>query len=154
MKSCGLADMLVPLPPARALGLAFIAILAAGIGSGPAVAENPDITSRRASERTDFTNDEIADGFFKIAFHAELQVGAPAERVRKYDEPVRIFVVSKGEPDRRAEIAAIVDDIRARVNHLDVAITSDRAAANFTVTLVAERDLAPTIRSRFGNDRA
>jgi hypothetical protein len=146
--------MLVPLPPARALGLAFIAILAAGIGSGPAVAENPDITSRRASERTDFTNDEIADGFFKIAFHAELQVGAPAERVRKYDEPVRIFVVSKGEPDRRAEIAAIVDDIRARVNHLDVAITSDRAAANFTVTLVAERDLAPTIRSRFGNDRA
>ena len=129
-------------------------MLAAGIGNGPAVAENPDITSRRASERTDFTNEEIKDGFFKIAFHAELQIGAPAERVRKYDEPVRIFVVSKGEPDRRPEIAAIVDDIRARVNHLDVAITNDREAANFTVTLVAERDLAQTIRSLYGNDRA
>jgi hypothetical protein len=136
------------------MGFALIAMLAAGISNGPARAENPDITSRRASERTDFTNEEIKDGFFKIAFHAEMQIGAPAERVRKYDEPVRIFVVNKGEPDRRPEIAAIVDDIRARVNHLDVAITDDREAANFTVTLVAERDLAQTIRSLYGNDRA
>jgi Protein of unknown function (DUF2927) len=35
-----------------------------------------------------------------------------------------------------------------------VAITNDREAANFTVTLVAERDLAQTIRSLYGNDRA
>src|SRR6202790_696503 len=136
------------------MGFALIAMLAAGIGNGPAVAENPDITSRRASERTDFSNEEIKDGFFKIAFHAEMQIGAPAERVRKYDEPVRIFVISKAEPDRRPEIAAIVDDIRARVNHLDVAITNDRAAANFTVTLVAERDLAQTIRSLYRGERA
>jgi hypothetical protein len=120
----------------------------------PAKAENPDISSRRAAERTDFTNDEIKDGFFKIAFHAELQLDAPAERVRKFDEPVRIFVVSNAVPDRRSEIAAIVDDIRARVNHLDVAITNDRRAANFTVTLVADRDLKRTIRARYGNDRA
>ena len=136
------------------MGFALIAMLAAGFGNGAAVAENPDITSRRASERTDFSNEEIKDGFFKIAFHAELQIGAPAERVRKYDEPIRIFMISKGEPDRRPEIAAIVDDIRARVNHLDVAITDDREAANFIVTLVAERDLTQTIRSLYGNDRA
>jgi len=174
MKFYRLADMLVALPLARALSsattrfidrgwlrrkpimmtFALIAIWVAGIGNGPAVAENPESTSRRASERTDFSNEEITDGFFRIAFRAEMQIGAPAERVRKFDEPVRIFVVSKGEPDRRPEIAAIVDDIRARVNHLDVAITNDRAAANFTVTLVAERDLSQTIRSLYGNDRA
>jgi hypothetical protein len=126
----------------------------AGFANGPAKAENPDISSRRASERTDFTNDEIKDGFFKIAFSAELQFEAATDRVRKYDEPVRIFVVSKGLPDRRAEVAAIVADIRSRVNHLDVAITDDRASANFTVTLVAHRDLARTIRSRYGSDKA
>ncbi|SHL80489.1 Protein of unknown function [Bradyrhizobium lablabi] len=125
-----------------------------GLGNSAANAENPDITSRRASERKDFTNDEIRDGFFKIAFNAELQIGAPAERVRKFDEPVRIFVVSKGLPDRRSEIAAIVDDIRARVNHLDVAVTNDREAANFTVTLVAEHDLRRTIRARYGSGKA
>ena len=134
--------------------LASIAIALTGLGSAPARAENPDITSRRASERTDFTNDEIKDGFFKIAFNAELQLGAPAERVRKFDEPVRIFVLNKGLPDRRSEIAAIVDDIRTRVNHLDVAITNDRNAANFTVSLVAERDLKRTIRARYGHEKA
>jgi hypothetical protein len=140
--------------PKPTLTFALIAIVLASIGNGTARAENPDISSRRASERTDFTNDEIKDGFFKIAFQAELQLGLPAERVRKFVEPVRIFVVNKGSPDRRSEIAAIVADIRTRVNHLDVAITSDRAAANFFVTLVPERDFGRTIRSLYGTDRA
>jgi Protein of unknown function (DUF2927) len=138
----------------KATTLAAIAILFVGIGSSPVNAENPDISSRRASERVDFTNDEIRDGFFKIAFGAELQLGAAVERVRKFDEPVRIFVDSKGVPDRRSEIAAIVADIGARVSHLDVAITNDREAANFTVTLVADRNLRRTIRSRYGSGRA
>ncbi len=98
-----------------------LAMTLADIGNRPAHAEDPDISSRRASERIEFTDDEIKDGFFKIAFSAELQLGTAVERVRKFDEPVRIFVVNNGLPDRRSEIAAIVADIQARVNHLDVA---------------------------------
>jgi Protein of unknown function (DUF2927) len=164
--------MLVPLPSAGALprsaagsvqkarlarkpmAIILAAIALAGIGCCPAKAENPDINSRRASERVEFTDDEIKDGFLKIAFSAELQFDAREERLRKFDEPVRIFVVSNAAPDRRSEIAAIVDDIRARVNHLDVAITNDALAANFTVMLVADRDLRRTIRARYGNDKA
>jgi hypothetical protein len=139
----------------RKLALAAFAALAlAGIGCGSANAENPDISTRRAAERTDFTNDEIREGFFKIAFGAELQLDKPTERVRKFDEPIRIFVASNGMPDRRGEIAAIVDDIRSHVNHLDVAITTDRRSANFVVRLVAERNLDRTIRSLYGNDKA
>jgi hypothetical protein len=134
--------------------LVWIALLLTVVSSGAAKAENPEISSRRASARTDFTNDEIKDGFFKIAFNAELQLDAPAGRLRKFDEPVRIFVASKSLPDRRSEIAAIVADIRAHVNHLDIAITNDRQAANFVVTLVAERDLKRTIRALYGRDRA
>jgi hypothetical protein len=133
---------------------AFAAIALAGFGCGLANAENPDISSRRAAERTDFTNEEIREGFFKIAFGAELQLDKPAERVRKFDEPVRIFVASRGAPDRRGEIATIVDDIRSHVNHLDVAITNDRRSANFVVRLVAERNFDRTIRSLYGNDKA
>jgi hypothetical protein len=110
---------------ARAVGrltLMTIAGLAIAIGSGPANAENPDISSRRAAERTDFTNDEIKDGFFKIAFHAEFQLDKPAERVRRFDEPV--------------------------------AITDNREDANFVVMLVEKHNLIPTIRSRYGADRA
>jgi hypothetical protein len=135
-------------------GLFAMVLVLAGISGGPASAENPDITSRRASERTDFTNDEIKDGFFRIALNAELQLGVPVKRVRKFDEPVRIFVVSKGLPDRRPELAAIIADIRTHVNHLDVAVTNERQTANFLVTLAAERDLSQTIRSRYGDGKA
>jgi hypothetical protein len=137
-----------------ARALAAIAMMLAAITCAPAHAENPDIASRRAAERTDFTDAEIRDGFFKIAFNAELQLGAPAERVRKFDEPVRIFLDSKGEPDRRPEIEAIVADIRAHVNHLDFAVTNDRQAANFVVRLVAAHDVDRTIRSLYGSDKA
>jgi hypothetical protein len=132
----------------------WIAVVLAIVASRTASAENPDIASRRASERTEFTNDEIKDGFFKIALNAELQLGAPVDRIRKFDEPVRIFVVSDGVPDRRQEIAAIVADIRSRVSHLDLDLTNDREAANFTVMLVSEHDLKRTIRSRYGNRKA
>jgi hypothetical protein len=125
-----------------------------GIGDRIAYAENPDIDSRRAAERTEFSNDEIRDGFFKIAFHPELQLGSQAERVRKFDEPVRIFLLNKAWPDRRTEIAAIVADIRARVNHLDVAVTDDRNAANMVVTLVASHNFSRILHSRYGHQTA
>jgi hypothetical protein len=131
----------------------LIAIALAAL-HGPVYAESPEITSRRAAERLDFTNDEIKDGFFKIAFSAELQVGAAADRIRKFDEPVRIYIENKALPDRSSEIARIVADIGARIDHLDIAITNDRKAANFLVMLVADREMDKTIRSRYGADRA
>lgn len=132
------------------------ALVVALIASGgvPAHAENPEIASRRAAERTDFTNDEIRDGFFKIAFGAELQLDKPAGRVRKFDEPVRIFVETASGPDRRGELAKVVADIAARINHLDIALTGDRREANFVVRMVSERKLKSTIRALYGNDRA
>jgi hypothetical protein len=125
-----------------------------GIVNFPAQAENSDITIRRATERTTFSDDEIKDGFFKTAFHAELQFGRRHERIRKFDEPVRVFVVNQGAPERSADIAAIVGDIHARVNHLDLTVTADRKNANLVVILVPARDFAQTIRSRYGENAA
>ncbi len=90
-----------------------MASVIAGEIPSAAQAENSDIGIRRASQRTSFDNNEIKDGFFKTAFRAELQFDRPVERIRKFDEPVRVFVVNRGTPDRSAEIAAIVADIRA-----------------------------------------
>jgi hypothetical protein len=137
---------------------AGVVLTAAAIMAGgtlhAAQADNSDVSIRRASERTSFSDDEIKDGFLKTAFHAELQFDRRGERIRKFDEPVRVFVISRGAPDRRAEIATIIADIRAHVDHLDLALTDDRQAANFVVTLVQGRDLARTIRARYGADKA
>jgi hypothetical protein len=113
-------------------------------------AENSEIGSRRAAARVAFTDDEIKEGFFKIAFGAELQLDKPAEKIRKFDEPVRIFVDGEASPDRRAEIAAVINDIRTHINHLDLALTDDRQTANFTVVLVPDRKLNRAIRARHG----
>ncbi len=134
--------------------LAAAAIMIGGTLSCAAQSDNADISIRRASERTSYSDDEIKDGFFKTAFRAELQFDRRIERIRKFDEPVRVFVVNRGAPDRRAEIATIIADIHAHVDHLDVAMTDDRQAANFVVTLVQSRDLARTIHAHYGPDKA
>ena len=119
----------------------------------PARAAEEATTSREA-QRTTFTQAEIIDGFIKIAFGAEFQADQRVDRIRKYDQPVRVFVDSRGEPDRRAQIAAVVVDIRTRIKGLDIAITPTRVDANMIVTLVRDRDLERTIRSIYGTARA
>jgi hypothetical protein len=139
-----------------AFSIVIIALTMAGTIAGllPAQAENSAISVRRAAERTSFSNEEIKDGFFKTAFRAELQFGRREERIRKFDRPVRVFVDNRGSRARTADIAAIVKDIRARVNHLDLIVTSDSKEANLVVILVPARDFARTIRSRYGENAA
>jgi hypothetical protein len=67
---------------------------------------------------------------------------------------VRVFVENRAKPDRSAEVATVVADIQSRIANIDIAMTSDRAAANIVVRLLNERDLAPTLRRAFGNNRA
>lgn len=138
--------------------LALIGLLAAvafpAIVSSPARSENAEIATRRAAERTSFTDAEIMNGFFKLAFRAELQLDRKVERIRKFDEPVRVSVINRGNPARQAQIAAIVGDIRARIVHLDIAITDDPHAANFFVMLVPQREFRRTVRSVYGRERA
>jgi hypothetical protein len=117
-------------------------------------AESTEISARRMTERKSFSDAEIATGFFKIAFGAELQVAGRTDRVRKYAAPVRVYVDNQSDADRRAELAAIVADIRARVRNLDIEVVADRNLANVKVTLVRDRDLGKTIRRLYGRERA
>jgi len=135
------------------VALSFAAVAMSAMVSGAARAENAEIANRRAAERTSFSNDEIAGGFFKTAFHAELQFDRRAERIRKFDEPIRAFI-DGGSAERSAAIAAIVADIAARVKHLDLAVTSNRSKANVVVMLVPQHDFAETIRTRYGEKQA
>jgi hypothetical protein len=130
--------------------LAVGCIIAAFAAVPGTSAEISEITSRKATERTAFTDDEIKDGFFKIAFRAELQFDRDDERIRKFEEPVRVYVLNHAKPDRGVNIASVVADIRAHVQNLDIAITDNPQAANFAVTLVARRHLVQTIRARYG----
>ena len=138
---------------ARILIAAALALLTLA-APGSTRAEHPRIVQLRATEQKTFTDEQIADGFFKVAFGAELAIAGRTDRIRKYDRPVRIFVDSRAQPDRRGQVADVVTDIATRIEHLDIAITDERAAANVAVTLVRKRDFAATIRAFYGRDRA
>ena len=129
----------------------FIALIAT---LAQAQAEDAEIARRRAAERKTFTDAEIYKGFFATAFGAEMRIAGRVDGIRKYVVPVRVFVENRAKPDRSAEVATVVADIQSRIANIDIAMTSDRAAANIVVRLLNERDLAPTLRRAFGNNRA
>ena len=135
------------------------ALALAGLVVVGASAEDREIANRRATERKTFTDAEIADGFFKTAFGAEFRITGRSDRIRKYDGPVRVYVdgrakIGRNVPDRRSQVAEVVADIGARVDHLDIAMAKAREDANVIVTLVRDRNLARTIREFYGRDRA
>jgi hypothetical protein len=117
-------------------------------------AEDREIAKRRAAERKTFTNAEIIDGFFKTAFGAELQLAGNSDRIRKYDVPIRVHIENSAKPDRRAQVAAVVADIKSKIAGLDIAITADRKAANVRVRLLRERSFIPALRKAYGAARA
>ncbi|MGH6767991.1 MAG: DUF2927 domain-containing protein [Xanthobacteraceae bacterium] len=120
----------------------------------PACAQTKRSAAPAAGQRTAFTDKEIIDGFLKIAFGAELRVGGATDRIRKYVGPVRVYIDSRARPDRRAQVAAVIADIRARVQHLDIAVTTERGRTNVEAILVRDRDLIPTIAAIYGSERA
>lgn len=134
--------------------IATVAALLALAAIVPAQAWDPESAARASREKRVFTDKQIAYGFFRVAFGAELQIGGTADRIRKYDGPVRVYVDSKAKPDRSATVAAVVADIKRRVANLDIAMTLDRDAANVVVSIVRSRQLEPTLRGIYGAARA
>jgi len=118
-----------------------------------ASADIPAISQRQRAEKKVFTDSEIIEGFFKTAFGAEYHLAGRVDRIRKYDAPVRVFADGT-RADRKAQLAKIVADIAARVQHLDIAMTANNEEANVLVKLVRDRDLNRTIATFYGADRA
>ena len=131
-----------------------LAALAFDIIAPPtASAELPAVAQRQRTEKKSFTDSEIVDGFMKTAFGAEYHLAGRVDRIRKYEVPVRVFA-DGNRADRKAQLAKIVADIAAKVQHLDIAVTENNESANVQVKLVRDRDLYRTIATFYGGERA
>jgi Protein of unknown function (DUF2927) len=136
------------------LAVAVAAIAFDNVVPGPVrAAENSAIAARQRSEKTNFTDTEITEGFFKTAFGAEYHLAGRVDRIRKYEGPVRVFS-DGGRPDRKAQLAKVVADIGQRVAHLDIAMAESSESANVLVKMVRDRDLYRTITTFYGSERA
>jgi hypothetical protein len=151
--------MLVSFAMNRALHFPIVALALFAIAFGAVVAppsacaENATVVARQRAEKKTFTDSEIAEGFLKTAFGAEFQLAGRVDRIRKYDMPVRVLA-DGNRRDRKAQLARVVADIGARIQHLDIAMTEDSDSANVVVKLVRDRDLGRTIATSYGRERA
>jgi hypothetical protein len=140
------------------LRLVVVALIGAALcmyaAAQPAGAEFAGVAAHQHDERRVFTDNEILDGFFKIAFGAEYHLAGRVDRIRKYNGPVRVIVDGVNRVDRKAQLAKVVADIARRVRHLDIAMTDRADAANVTVRMVRDRNLNRTIAALYGAKRA
>jgi hypothetical protein len=125
-------------------------LLALCAAAGPAMTQTRQIEKGKATQRTRFTDAQIADGFFKTAFGAEFQVAGRTNRIRKYVVPIRIAIENRAKPDRRAAIAAVVADIKAHIKGIDIAFAEKGEKPNVEIHLVAERNLVKGFGEFFG----
>lgn len=149
MQTLRTSHRIVPRASAILAGVALCAAIAI-----PALAEPPGIGWRQRNEKKTFTDSEIINGFMKTAFGAEFHVAGRVDRIRKYQTPVRVFVEGTLRADRQTQVAKVVSDIALRVQHIDIAMSAKREAANAIVTLVRDRDLNKTITAFYGAERA
>src|SRR6201995_3864153 len=98
--------------------------------------ELPAVASRQRTEKKSFTDGEIVEGFLKTAFGAEYHLAGRVDRIRKYDAPVRVFADGVRRSNRKAQLAKVVADIAARVQHLDIAMVDSGDGAKVLVKLV------------------
>jgi hypothetical protein len=102
---------------AAAVALVLAGLIAAG------AAEDPDISNRRAGERTAFSDAEVADGFFKTAFGAELPLGKQLARIARLYGPERALQIQTSlEPQC---LSAFRKDEADRIVHSDVILAAD-----------------------------
>jgi hypothetical protein len=131
---------------------ALVASMIPAAAPASAAAELAAIAARQRTEKKNFTDSEIVEGFMKTAFGAEYHLAGRVDRIRKYEVPVRVF--ADGRADRKAQIAKIVADIAARVKNLDIAMVEKNDDANVLVKMVRDRDLFRTISTFYGGERA
>jgi hypothetical protein len=139
-------------PRLLAIILAVLALIGP-VAPSLAASEIPQIAARQRAEKKSFTDTEILEGFFNTTFGAEYHLSGRVDRIRKYNQPVRLFADGR-RSDRKAQLAKVVADIAARVQHLDIAMVETAEEANVTVRLVRDRELYRTITSLYGSDRA
>jgi hypothetical protein len=137
----------------RIAALSAAIALAVVLWTAPVKSEIPAIAARQRAEKKSFTDDEIVEGFFKTSFGAEFHLAGRVDRIRRYDQPVRVY--ARGDrADRKAQLANVVADIGHRIQHLDIAMANTPEDATITVQLVRDRDLSRTIAKNYGSERA
>ena len=84
-----------------------------------------------------FTDAELIDGFNRTVFGSEYPTfGWQAWIVKKYVDPVRVFIDDRSGLGKAAAVARFVRSLPAKIANLDIAVVARREDANFHIFIV------------------
>ncbi len=99
-----------------------------------------------------FSDAALADGFFRTVFGLEYAASSRgASVVKKFVEPVRLYIDHRARADRRRDVERFVSAVNQAVRGLDLQVVNDPRRANFTVYVVDRAQYADVIRNDIYN---
>jgi hypothetical protein len=84
-----------------------------------------------------FTDAELIDGFERTVFGSEYSsFGWQSFLVKKFVEPVRVFVDDRSAAHRGGEIAAFIRSLPSKIAGLDIDVVAEPAEANYRIFVI------------------
>ncbi|PTW62343.1 Protein of unknown function (DUF2927) [Breoghania corrubedonensis] len=100
-----------------------------------------------ASSTSRFTDRELTNGFLWTVFGLEYRSWSwKPYQVKKYEEPVRFFVINLGRRDRTRDARRFIASLPENVRGLNVRFAADAKSSNFQVYIVDRAQYAQTVR--------
>ncbi|MEM6381248.1 MAG: DUF2927 domain-containing protein [Pseudomonadota bacterium] len=94
-----------------------------------------------------FTNEQIANGFYRTVFGLEYQnSGRGARVVKKFVGPVQVYIDQRARQDRRRTVSRFIRQVASSVRGLDIRVVDSPLQANFTVYVVDRANYAQVIQ--------
>ncbi len=102
-------------------------------------------------------DDEVANGFYKTVFGAEIEAlswGTQSRRVKKYVTPVKVWIENRARRNRLKAVRSFVESLPANIPGLQVWMANNSKDANFHVYVVDRDDYVRTVQEEVFNDRS
>lgn len=97
--------------------------------------------------QANFTDAQIANGFYRTVFGLEYEAQGPgAQQVKKFLGPVTVYIDQRARIDRRASVARFIQAVDRSVRGLNIRVVDSPLAANFTVYVVDRASYAQVIQ--------
>ncbi|TLP45623.1 MULTISPECIES: DUF2927 domain-containing protein [Cohaesibacter] len=96
-----------------------------------------------------FADTDIADGFYKTVFGAEIRSlswGSQTNRVKKYVTPVKIWIDNRARLNRLKTVRQFVRNLPRQIPGLKVRFARTPKDANFRIYIVDAKDYEETVR--------
>ena len=132
----------------RILAISCALSLSCALSSRPALAEDYTAPLSQAAPAGDFSSMALIDGFMRTVFGLEHNSrNIRAHQVKKFQEPVRFFILDMSVSPRRQTVERFVLDLPKSIDGLRTQVVDRMREANFRIYIVDRAAYAGVVQN-------